>query len=283
MDLYQAMIKRRSVRRYREEPLDRAFLDMIDEITNRARPLVKGNHVRLMRRDVVRGEDLIAAMDGYGRILTPPHYLVASMVGSKAPLVDLGYRMEQIAIQMVQLGISVCFIGSLGREANVRVRFRLNPEARTGAFLIFGRPAESTTGRAINVAIRRARGENSRLSAADVFYNGAFERSSTPPKQLTRLIEAGRLAPSANNAQPWRFLWQHNTLYLFVQKFNSHYGNPLIMQEYRYFDGGTCMANVMLAMESSDLYGKWALLDPRQPDLPDHPPSLEPLAKLQLR
>jgi hypothetical protein len=237
----------------------------------------------MMRRDVVSGEDLIAAMGGYGRILTPPHYLVAAMVGSTAPLIDLGYRMEQIAVQMVQLGISVCFIGSMGRETNVRVRFRLNPAARTGAFLIFGRPAESITGRTINTAIRRARGEDTRLDAADIFYHGSFDRPGSPPKQLAKLVEAARLAPSANNAQPWRLLWVQDTLYLFVQKFNSRYGNQLVMQEYRYFDGGTCMANVMLAMESGELYGKWELLDARRADLPDHPPNLEPLAKLRLR
>ncbi|MBN1247965.1 MAG: nitroreductase family protein [Anaerolineae bacterium] len=282
MDLYQAIVTRRSVRRYREEPLDKTFLTMVDEIVGRARPLVSANRVRMMRRDVVGGEDLIAAMGGYGRILTPPHYLVAAIVGRTAPLVDLGYRMEQIAVQMVQLGISVCFIGSLGRETNVRVRFRLNPSARTGAFLIFGRPSDSVTGRTINTAIRRARGEDTRLEAADIFYNGNFDRSTSPPRQLTKLIEAARLAPSANNAQPWRFLWARDTLYLFVQKLNSRYGNQLVMQEYRYFDGGTCMANIMLAMENTDLYGKWELLDPRQPDLPEHPPSLEPLAKLEL-
>lgn len=283
MDLYQAIINRRSVRRYREEPLDKTFLGMVDEIVERARPLVPGNWVRMMRRDVVSGEDLIAAMGGYGRILTPPHYLVASIVGTTAPLVDLGYRMEQIAIQMVQLGINVCFIGSLGRESNVRVRFRLNPSSRTGAFLIFGRSAESVTGRTINTAIRRARGEDTRLSATDIFYNGSFERSGSPPRQLSKLVDAARLAPSANNAQPWRLLWHNDTLYLFVLKLNSRYGSRLVMQEYRYFDGGTCMANIMLAMESADLYGTWELLDPRQPGLPDHPPSLEPVAKLQFR
>ncbi len=283
MDLYEAIVNRRSVRRYREEPLDKQLLSMVDDIVARVSPLIPDNHVRAMRRDVISGEDLIAAMGGYGRILTPPHYLVASAVGSRGPLVDLGYRLEQIAVQMVRLGISVCFIGSLGREDNVRVRFRLNRTARTGAFLIFGFPAQSVTGRTINSVIRRARGEESRLGAADTFYHGSFDRAGVPPKQLATLVEAARLAPSANNAQPWRFLWQGDTLYLFVQKLNRRYGSQSAMQEYRYFDGGTCMANVMMAMQTADLFGRWELLGDRQSGIPEHPPTLEPLAKLVLR
>lgn len=283
MDLYQAILNRHSVRRYRPEPLDRTFLDMVDDIVARARPLIPDNHIRTMRRDVITGEDLIAAMGGYGRILTPPHYLVASAVGRQAPLTDLGYRLEQVAIQLVQVGISVCFIGSLGREKNVRVRFRLNPRARIGAFLIFGRPAVSPTDRDINAAIRRARGEESRLDAASIFYKGTFDRQTKPPKSLSRLVEAARLAPSANNAQPWRLLWRDNVLYLFVQKFNKRYGNQPVVQDYRYFDAGTCMANVTMAMEDSDFFGAWQLLEPRQPDIPEHPPAFEPLARLVLR
>ncbi len=283
MDLYGAILSHRSVRRYRDEPLDRNTLAVIDGIVDRVRPLVPENRFRVLRRDVVSGEDLIAAMGGYGRILTPPHYLVGNAIGGKRPLVDLGYRMEQIAVQMVQLGISVCFIGSLGREENVRIRFRLNRESRFGAFLIFGRAAEGITGRTINAVIRLASGDASKQAAGDVFYNGSFERAGVPPKALARIIDAGHAAPSANNVQPWRFLWRDDILYLFLCRRNSRYGSKPALQEYRYFDGGACMANVMMAMESTDLLGDWVLLEEGQPDVPACPAELEPLAKLQLR
>ena len=283
MDLYDAILSRRSVRRYRDEPLDKNTLALIDDIVDHVRPLVPENRFRVLRRDVVSGEDLIAAMGGYGRILTPPHYLVGNTIGSKRPLVDLGYRMEQIAIQMVQLGISVCFIGSLGREENVRIRFRLNRESRFGAFLIFGRAADGITGRTINAVILRASSGASKLVVGGVFYNGSFKRAGVPPKALARIIDAGHAAPSANSVQPWRFLWRADTLYLFLRRQNSRYGSKPALQEYRCFDGGACMANVMMAMESTDLRDDWVLLDEGQPDVPVHPAELEPLAKLRLR
>lgn len=283
MNLHDAILSRRSVRRYRAEPLDKTALALIDDIVAGVRPLVPENRFRILRRDVVTGEDLIAAMGGYGRILSPPHYMVGYAVGERHPLVDLGYRMEQIAVQMVQLSIGMCFIGNLGREENVRIRFRLNRDARMGAFLIFGRAAQTGPDRTINAAIRRASGGASKQSVGQVFYNGSFKRSSSPPKILARIVNAGNVAPSANSAQPWRFLWHDDVLYLFLRRHNSRYGRKPELQAYRYFDGGTCMANVMMAMEGTELLGDWVLLDGKPADVPEHPEDLEPLAKLVFR
>ena len=282
MDLYQAILARRSVRRYREEPLSREMLQQVDDIVDHAIPLVEDNRFRVMRRDVITGEDLVAAMGGYGRILTPPHYMVAHIDDGQHSLVDLGFRLEQIAVNMVQLGISVCFIGSLGRESNVRVRFRLPSTSRIGAFLLFGYAAESVAGRTINAVIRRASGGTNKYAGDEIFYHDSFEAPTSPPKELAKLIEAGRRAPSANNTQPWRFLWQDSTLYLFLDRENTRYGKQPILQEYCYFDGGTCMSNISMAMESLDIEGRWTLLLDTNEFVPDRPDKLMPLAKLEL-
>ena len=282
MDLYQAILNRHSVRRYRNAPLDRQTLDQIDDIVAHITPLIPQNRFVVMRRDVLTGEDLIAVMGGYGRILSPPHYLTAYIVGEQYPLIDLGYRMEQIAIQLVQLSISMCFIGSLGRETDVRIRFRLLRNARTAAFLIFGYPTKSAAGRTINAVLRRRQHSNIKLAVDRIFYNETFENLQTPPEHIAKLIEAGRLAPSANNAQPWRFLWRNEHLYLYIREKNPRYGNNASHQHYRFFDAGTCMGNITLAMKSLGVGGHWSLLTEDDPGIPQHSPTLRPIAKLTL-
>jgi hypothetical protein len=282
MDLYQAILNRHSVRRYRNIPLGKQALTQIDDIVTHVTPLVPQNRFVVMRRDVLSGEDLIAAMGGYGRILSPPHFLTSYINGSQYPLVDLGYRMEQIAIQMVQIGISVCFIGSLGRETDVRIRFRLLRNARTAAFLIFGYPAETVTGRTINAVLRQSQHSNNKLAADRIFYNESFEHLQAPPQHLAQLIEAGRFAPSANNAQPWRFLWHRQQLYLYIREENPRYGNKVPHQNYRFFDAGTCMGNIKLAMRALAIAGHWALLTEDDPDIPLHPNTMQPIARLTL-
>ena len=81
------------------------------------------------------------------------------------------------------------------------------------------------------------------------------------------------------DAQPWRFLWRDGRLHLFLKTSNLRYGPK---SDYRYYDGGACMGNVLLAMQALGLEGRWLLYDGHEPDMPQHPDWLEPLAVLEL-
>ena len=279
-ELYQAILARRSVRRYDKTPLDAATLAQVREIVAGVKPLVPENRFEVLVKDVAPGEDLVARLGGYGRIVTPPHYLVPYIVGERRPLTDLGHCVEQVAVRLTQLGIGTCYIGCVSGEAAVRERFGLPAGARIGAFLIFGRPSASLGGRAFNATMRRAVGATNKLPAERIFFRDTFDAPAAPPAELAPLIEAARHAPSAVNAQPWRFLWRDGQLHLFVTRHNSKYvgaGNDL----YRLYDGGICMGNVTLALEALGLAGHWVLPAGEEADIPA-PVDLEPLARLAL-
>ena len=279
MNLYQAILNRRSIRRYDKTPLDKETLAQVDHITDQARPLVEDNRCRVMRRDVVDGEDLTVAIGGYGHVVSPPHYLVPYIVGDTRPLVDLGYRMEQMAVRLARIGIGSCFIGTLERESNLRVRFRLPREAHTAAILLFGRPVQNLGGRAVNAVIRRATGGANRLPLEEIFFDTDFDHPAKPPAKLKKIVQAARQAPSALNTQPWRILWRDGALYLYVRRDHPNYEKE--DPRYRYVDGGNCMANITLALEAVNLAGDWERYAPTL-RFPKPPASLEPLAKLML-
>jgi nitroreductase len=279
-ELHQAILQRRSVRRYDSDPLDPGTTALVEEVVSRVRPLVPANRFHVLRREVSEQEDLVTTLGAYGRIVSPPQYLVPAMVGESHPLVDLGYRVEQIAVRIAALGLGSCFVGSLGREPYVRERFELPEHARIAAFLIFGRPSVTLGGRTVNAAMRRASGATDKLPAERIFFDGDFDSPVPPPEPLATLIEAARSAPSAADAQPWRFLWSEGRLHLFVKRRNLRYGGG-IRSEYRLHDAGACMANVSLALEALDRSGEWILHDPSAPySIPPHPSSLQPIATL---
>lgn len=280
-NLYQAILARRSVRRYEKSPLDKDLLAQIQGIVSTAKPLIPDNHFEVLMEDVSPGEDLVATLGGYGRILSPPHYLVPYIVGGEHSLEDLGYRVEQVAVRLTSLGIGSCYIGCLGREAAVRTRFGLPDDARIGAFLIFGWPSGALGDRAFNTVMRTFAGATNKLPVARIFFEDTFDTPADPPTWLAPLGEAARNAPSAVNAQPWRFLWRDERLYLFVKRHNPRYGSGATA-EYRLYDGGICMANVALAMEALEMEGCWQMLTGREDYLPEHPASLQPLAVLSI-
>jgi nitroreductase len=279
--LYEAILARRSVRRYDDRPLDEDTLARVEEIISSVRPLVPGNEFHADLLNVTPGTDLVSALGGYGRVVNPPHYLVPYVLGQEHPLTDAGYRVEQISVRMAELGIGSCFIGALSREAEVRAFHHLPDDARIGAFLVFGWPSEALGGRAANRLLRLAAGASRKLAPRDIFFEEDFDHPAAPPQHIVPLIEAARHAPSAVNAQPWRFLWLGGRLHLFATTTSRRYG-PGLGKEYRFHDAGAAMANVALVMEVLGLKGGWTLVDKAEFPLPDLPKNLQPLAILTL-
>ncbi len=278
-DLYQAILARRSVRRYETESLDEASLAQVQEIISHVKPLVSGNQFEVLMRDVGAGENLVEDLGGYGRIVNPPHYLVPHTLGEAHLLEDLGYRVQQIAVRLTALGIGSCYIGALRREHEVRARFGLPDDARIAAFLIFGKPSRTLGGRTFNKMISAVSGASTKLSADRVFFAGTFDSPASPPADIAPLIEAARHAPSAVNAQPWRFLWRDRRLYLFVTRGTRRYGGGP-QERYCFHDGGIAMANITLALEGPGKQVEWTMLGRTEAHIPSHPPDLHPMASL---
>jgi nitroreductase len=275
---YEAILARRSVRRYDRAPLDEQTLAQVREIVDGVRPLVPENRFYAILRDVPPGADLVTLLGAYGRVVNPSYYVVPCVGGQEYPLVDAGYRAEQIAVHLTALGIGSCFVGALGREAEVQALHGLPETSRIGAFLAFGRPSTTLGGEATNRLLSLAAGASRKRSARDIFFDASFENPAIPPQPIAPLIEAARRAPSAVNAQPWRFLWLEESLYAFVTRNNLRYRGA--GEHYCFHDGGTAMANVTLAMDALGWDGQWTLLKEGEPHGLTPPAYLHPLAKL---
>ncbi len=279
-ELYQAIMARRSVRRYDEESLSEDILDRVREMASNAVPLICDNTFRVLVRDYTPHDEGWVLRSAYGRFMTPPHVMVPYAVG-EYPLTDLGYHVEQVVVRLTALDIGTCYIGALGAEDSFRSRFGLPDEARMGASVFFGRPA-SGIGGTIDAVARTLAGGRKRRPVEELFFNGDFDHSSTPPSKISPLIEAGRWAPSALNAQPWRFLWQDGHLMLFVTTGALKYlGGE--RGQYPLYDGGICMANISLAMEALGRRGSWHMAGQAEMDTVEHPDDLELLSVLTLQ
>lgn len=281
LDPYEALLARRSVRRYNGHHLDKATLDRIKGIISSPQPLISDNRFHALLYDVPAGADLAKDLGGYGRLVNPPHYVLPYVLGKEHQLEDAGYRAQQIGVRLASLGIGSCFIGAVGREAEVRARYDLPENARIGAFLVFGRPSDTLGGRFTNQLIRLASGASRKRMVRDIYFEEGFDNPAAPPDHIAPLIEAARHAPSAVNAQPWRFLWQDDRLHIFVTRHNGRYGRGA-QELYRFHDGGAAMANITLAMEALDLTGHWEMLNGAKSRVPEHPASMEPMATLFL-
>ncbi|MGM0400338.1 MAG: nitroreductase family protein [Chloroflexota bacterium] len=278
-ELYQAIMARRSVRRYDDEPLSEDILDQVREIASKVVPLIPDNTFRVLIHDYTPADEGWVLRSAYGRFMTPPHVMVPYVVG-EYPLTDLGCRVEQIVVRLTALDIGTCYIGALGAEDGLRSRFGLPAGARIGATVFFGRPA-SGVGGTVDAVARMLAGGRKRMAVRELFFDGDFGSPSAPPSEIAPLIEAGRWAPSAVNAQPWRFLLREERLMLFVTTGTLKYlGGE--RGQYPLYDGGICMANIHLAMEALGEGGNWRMGEKGDVQGVEHPDDLELLAVLTL-
>ncbi|MBN2555199.1 MAG: nitroreductase family protein [Anaerolineales bacterium] len=267
--LYDALMQRTSVRRYRPEPLPDAVLDRIRALPDGIQPLIPENEFHVdVRKDMRVDRSMLRAFGAYGALVNPPHALIPYIQGERYPLVDWGYRTQQLMIALTKLEIASCYIGVVGRQASVRRRLDLPHNAHLGALLIFGQPLRS---------LRESPSDKKRLPIEEIFFEGSFDHPASPGENLLPILQAASRAPSAVNTQPWRFLWQNPWLHLFVQRHNRSYLSRA-SQPFRYVDGGIVMANISLALRAASLTPAWRFDSPP----PAHPDALEYLSCLRI-
>ena len=279
--LYPYILSRHSIRSYKQKPLEEMDCLVVKEILGSIKPLFSENRFEVILKDRRLEENIPRILGAYGRLIIAPHYLVPYLAGNKMPLVDLGFRVEQIAVHLWAAGIGTCYIGCISRIDKVREILDLSKDSWIGAFLVLGYPANGFGLQTITSVMKRVIGSNGRKPVEEIFFMDSFTQPATPPMEWRDVIEAARFAPSAVNAQPWRLLLSKRNLYLFVLRNNRKYYFSA-NQDYCFYDGGICMANMELALDSQSIKHQWHLYTEDFESCPPHPDSLFPIARLSL-
>lgn len=281
-DLYPYILSRKSIRGYDQrhfEPADKARIELI---LKNIQPLIAEYQFQVIFREREKGQDLISVLGAYGRFISPPYYLLPYLIGNQLAYVDLGYRVQQITIQLWSKGIGSCNIGCLSRQAKVRKDFQLPENAIIAAFLVIGYPAENSGIDKLSNGAKAILGIRNRLPFMEICFQDSFEKHYEPEGLWRKIIEAGCMAPSAVNAQPWRFLLHNNVLYLFSVQNGRKYLLPE-NHHYALHDCGCCMANIDITLTAKGYEREWILLDGEIDEDLKYPPNLYPLAKLVLK
>ena len=116
MTLYDTILARRSVRRYARRSVPVEMLGAIRDFAQRIEPLQPDVAFTYSVLPVSQGDEITAAMGGYGRVVSAPNVIVPLIADSPHALVDFGFRTQQLVILLTQLGLGSCWIGALVRE-----------------------------------------------------------------------------------------------------------------------------------------------------------------------
>jgi len=256
---YNQILERFSVRRYQKDTLQPSLLTRIHEKISSVEALDVRNVFSCKMYEYDMQEKTSGALGIYGRIFQAPYFFAPSIQGDILSLVDLGFRTQQIILDLWREGIGSCYIGCVHQQKKVIELLGLPKSVRVISMVAFGTPSEDQSKyfyQKVSQAIVRSK---RRLEYQDLFLDRSLSDFMDLSEQYKAIIEAGRQAPSATNAQPWRFSIHRGYFEILALRKSSGKLYDL-GQEYTLHDVGICMANMSRAAKALGREIQWELL-----------------------
>ncbi|MBP1754778.1 MAG: hypothetical protein H6Q59_1176 [Firmicutes bacterium] len=223
MNSFEAIFSRRSIRHFKQEKLDWEIIADLLDYANQLPMLIEGIAVEFKLVSNIE-----AKQGFYGPFnVKAPYYLCISSEEKEDYMLNAGYLMQQINLYLTAKGLGTCFLvaypGS-GLKATMKYEYIVA--------LAFGKT---------NSTLSRDSSDAKRLPEDDII---VYKEEVTP--DIKQVLAAARLAPSAFNSQPWRFVVYKSRIHVFAKK------NLLIAKALDYnkmIDMGIMMANLLLTAE----------------------------------
>ena len=223
---HSATQARFSVRRFKAEPGEEERLALEEAaagISARGVRIIIGEDARIFKPIFL----------WYGKI-TGTKCFAAFVAGPEASLHSLGYLGEAFILEATALGIGTCWVGASYHKRLAESLVDLQEGERIVAVTPLGIAAETYAGRP-----RKSLQELTGLNQ---------EQLQALPEWQQSALSCARLAPSAVNRQPWRFLPGEGGIELIQTGSNFGYGGV---------DLGIAMLHIELGAAHGSVSGTW--------------------------
>jgi nitroreductase len=251
MNLLEAIERRVSVRSFDKRSIETELLERLVTLARKAGHLTDTPPRIEPVSGAERTQRIIShAIGSYGLVLTPPHLLVGVMpTESDSARIDLGYVLEQVVLEATRLGLGTCWITGTYDAQSAGDAVGMAQGEVAAAVIALGYPSERGWGRIHTGAVRRLARGHKRKPLKEIVFTERWGEPWSPDDAdptLVSVLERARLAPSAVNRQPWRFVVQPH-------------GLALALVQPKPIDAGIVMAHVTLAAQALGREGRWHL------------------------
>ena len=237
---------RHSRRAFTGESLPEDKLHRLETIANEFKPF-RGARAVVVKdppENVFKG-----AIGSYGKVKDAPHFI--AFIGDTSVLEVqevTGYLGEGIILEATSMDIQNCWVGGFFRREVVANIAGLRPNEQVLAITPIGYSLEkkSRTEKTFSRIVQ----SHKRKPIEDLL----LESPQTYPYWIISALEAARLAPSAANRQPWRFLIEKNSIAIRTDNLSD--GRWVSKR----LDCGIAMLHIELGARVNGVEGKWKFL-----------------------
>ncbi len=258
--MIEAINKRVSVRTYANRPLEDSLKEKLKSLASGQSPGPFGNAVRFAFVDLTEQDKTeVGKLGTYGVIRGARLYVAGVTADTRGGMIDLGYCMEKVIVEITALGLGTCWLGGTFNRAGFARRIGISRNEVIPAITPVGYPA--TRRSVVEKVMRRAVGADNRRPWRRLFFE---DDAKTPLTKETAGYYAPafaclRLAPSATNRQPWRVIRAADggSFHFYVER-TPGYGQMMRAADLQLVDMGIAMSHFELAARESGLNGSWS-------------------------
>ncbi|MEF8832293.1 MAG: nitroreductase family protein [Candidatus Thermoplasmatota archaeon] len=142
MDVFDAVKKRRSIRRYKGEPIEK---EDIEKMVEAARSAPSAKNLQPWKLVIVQDpgvlEELVTPCQGQEFVSESGAFIVGMVDDPKWSKVDLTIAMDHISLEAVELGYGTCWIGAFD-EDGLKRKLDLSEDYEPLVCMTVGVPAE---------------------------------------------------------------------------------------------------------------------------------------------
>lgn len=263
--MIDAMKQRRSVRTYENKAIETDVEREIEGLLNQTHKGFFGNTVRfgLVEKHTAQVNEKVK-LGTYGFIRGARYFIAGAVSRQSMAEADYGYLFEQIILELTRMGLGTCWIGGTFKRTDYVGVLDLRSDEMIPAISPVG---YATRKRAIaDRVVRWAAKGDMRKPQEELFFDQGFSTALTLEKvgQYKDVLEMVRIAPSASNRQPWRWVTSGNTYHLHLER-SKGYRKHGALPDLQMIDMGIAMAHFELAAKELDLPGEWEVRDPEIP------------------
>jgi len=248
---FEAVRKRESVRSFLPAKLkdkdEKEFKEFLKELSE----VFKG--VRIVY--VPEGFQQVSKgfVGSYGKIDCAESYLV-TLAEKNTPYKNekCGYMGEAAVLECVSMGISSCWVTGTYKKENVakQIEIKDNEFIKSVIALGYAKDKKKLSEKLIKTIVSSEK----RKPLEELCMNGV---DPTWPEWVKTALETARLAPSAINRQPWRFIVDEEGIIIRLVK------NDMKDEDSKKLDCGIAMVHLEIGALYSGVQGEWKfLLDP---------------------
>ncbi|MDR2805223.1 MAG: hypothetical protein LBB85_06195 [Dysgonamonadaceae bacterium] len=213
MSIINSIKRRESVRTYANQSLSKELKDKIEEfIRHTQAPFGVKARIRLIHTG---SDEKRVKLGTYGFISGASDYL--ALIYEEAPFAEEGgaYLFEQVVLFCTGLGLGTCWLGGSFSRKDFKRQIALNPNERLRIVSPVGYKSDKK--RLFEFLQGAERHHASRKPFGTVFFHKNFAVPLTEEAAgiYAQALEMVRIAPSANNYQPWRIILDDGKLHFY--------------------------------------------------------------------